>query len=219
MIGMVSVNSSPSVTPFGGKTGNMGTNPLCFVIPSGETPPMILDMATSVWARGKIMVYLAREKELPSDEIFMDTEGNPTTDPTWYSKGGMLRTLGGDIAGYKGFGLSLLVEILTGVLSEAGVANSDEYNSRPFYGGNGIFMMAIDVGQMTDLNKFKKRVDDLFTSIKNSPKAPGYDEIIIPGDRERRIKKKLLKEGIYVEENTWNDIVSLVKELNIKPPV
>ena len=219
MIGMVSVNSSPSVTPFGGKTGNMGTNPLCFVIPSGETPPMILDMATSVWARGKIMVYLAREKELPSDEIFMDTEGNPTTDPTWYSKGGMLRTLGGDIAGYKGFGLSLLVEILTGVLSEAGVANSDEYNSRPFYGGNGIFMMAIDVGQMTDLNKFKKRVDDLFTSIKNSPKDPGYDEIIIPGDRERRIKKKLLKEGIYVEENTWNDIVSLVKELNIKPPV
>jgi LDH2 family malate/lactate/ureidoglycolate dehydrogenase len=218
MIGIASVNSASYVAPFGGKSKQLGTNPLCFAIPSGEEPPMILDMATSVWARGKIMVYLARGEELP-EEIFMDPEGNPTTDPSWYTKGGILRTLGGEIAGYKGFGLSLLVEILTGALTEGGVSNSEEYRSRPFYGGNGIFMMAIDVGQITNLDDFKKRVDSLLGTVKNSPTAPGYDEILIPGEPERRKKEKLLREGIFVEDQTWNDLASLAKELKIKLPV
>lgn len=218
MIGIASVNSASYVAPFGGKSKQLGTNPLCFAIPSGEEPPMILDMATSVWARGKIMVYLARGEELP-EEIFMDPEGNPTTDPSWYTKGGILRTLGGEIAGYKGFGLSLLVEILTGALTEGGVSNSEEYRSRPFYGGNGIFMMAIDVGQITNLDDFKKRVDGLLRTAKNSPTATGYDEIIIPGEPERRKKEKLLREGIFVEDQTWNDLASLAKELKIKLPV
>jgi uncharacterized oxidoreductase len=217
MIGIASVNSASNVAPFGGSSKQLGTNPLCFAIPSGEEPPMILDMATSVWARGKIMVYLARGEELPED-IFMDSEGNPTTDPSWYSKGGFLRTLGGEIAGYKGFGLSLLVEILTGALTEGGVSNSEEYRSRPFYGGNGIFMMAIDVGQITDLDTFKGRVDDLLKKVRNSPTAPGYDEILIPGDPERRKKEKILKEGIFVEDKTWNDITTLAKEFGVEIP-
>jgi uncharacterized oxidoreductase len=214
MIGIVSVNAGSIVAPFGGKSKQLGTNPLCFAIPSGEVPPMVLDMATSVWAGGKIMVYLARGEELP-ENVFMDPEGNPTIDPSWYRKGGLLRTIGGEIAGYKGFGLSLLVEILTGALTEAGVSNSDEYRSRPFSGGNGIFMMAIDVGQMTDLDSFKKRVDDLLSSMKISPTAPDYDEILIPGDRERRKKNELLREGIFVEDKTWNELTSLAKELNV----
>jgi uncharacterized oxidoreductase len=218
MIGIASVNSASYVAPFGGKSKQLGTNPLCFAIPSGEEPPMILDMATSVWARGKIMVHMARGEELP-ENIFMDPDGNPTTDPSWYTKGGVLRTLGGEIAGYKGFGLSLLVEILTGALTEGGTSNSEEYRSRPFYGGNGIFMMAIDVGQITNLDKFKERVDNLLKKVKDSPVAPGYDEILIPGEPERRKKKKLLSEGIFVEDKTWNDIASLAKELNIKLPV
>ncbi len=218
MIGIASVNSASYVAPFGGKSKQLGTNPLCFAVPSGEEPPMILDMATSVWARGKILVHMARGEALP-ENIFMDPDGNPTTDPNWYTKGGVLRTLGGEIAGYKGFGLSLLVEILTGALTEGGTSNSEEYRSRPFYGGNGIFMMAIDVGQITDLDKFKERVDDLLKKVKESPKAPGYDEILIPGEPERRKKKKLLSEGIFVEDKTWNDIASLAKELNIKLPV
>ncbi|MCK4583346.1 Ldh family oxidoreductase, partial [Candidatus Bathyarchaeota archaeon] len=163
MIGIASVNSASYVAPYGGKSKQLGTNPLCFAIPAGKEPPMVLDMATSVWARGKIMVYLARGEELP-EGVFMDPNGDPTTDPGWYTKGGVLRNLGGEIAGYKGFGLSLLVEILTGALTEGGVSNSEEYRSRPFYGGNGIFMMAIDVGQITELDAFKKRVDDLLSS-------------------------------------------------------
>jgi len=218
MIGIVSVNSNSYVAPYGGKTKQLGTNPLCFAIPSGEEPPMILDMATSVWAQGKIMVYQARGEKLP-EGIFMDAEGNPTTDASQYTKGGILRTLGGDIAGYKGFGLSLLVEILTGALTEGGVSNSEEYRSRPFYGGNGIFMMAIDVAQVTSLDAFKRRVDGLLRTTRNSPTAPGYDEILIPGEPERRKKKKLLREGIFVEDKTWNDLAALAKELKVKLPV
>lgn len=218
MIGIASVNSASYVAPFGGKSKQLGTNPLCFAIPSGEEPPMVLDMATSVWARGKIMVYLARGEELP-DGIFMDPDGNPTTDPSWYTKGGVLRNLGGDIAGYKGFGLSLLVEILTGALTEGGVSNSEEYRSRPFYGGNGIFMMALDVEQITELEAFKKRVDTLIRAVKYSPTAPGYKEILIPGEPERQKKEKRLREGIYIEANTWSNLTSLAKELDVKIPI
>jgi uncharacterized oxidoreductase len=218
MIGIASVNSASYVAPFGGKTKQLGTNPLCFAIPAGKEPPMILDMATSVWARGKIMVYLARGEELP-EGIFMDPDGNTTTDPSWYTKGGVLRNLGGEIAGYKGFGLSLLVEILTGALTEGGVSNSEEYRSRPFYGGNGIFMMAIDVGQITEINQFKKRVDNLLNTVKNSPTAPGYKEILIPGEPERQKKEQRLKEGIFIENKTWIALTDLAKELNIIIPI
>jgi uncharacterized oxidoreductase len=216
MIGIMSVNSNSSVAPFGGKTKQLGTNPLCFAIPAGEEPPMVLDMATSVWAQGKVMVHLARGEELP-EGVFMDADGNPTTDPSWYTKGGLLRTLGG-IAGYKGFGLSLLVEILCGALSGAGCSNSEEYRSRPFYGGNGVFMMAIDVGRLTDIRAFKRRVDDLFRSVRSSPVAPGYDEILIPGDPERRMRERRLREGIYIEEKTWGEIRALAEELNVEAP-
>ena len=217
MIGIMSVNSECSVAPFGGKSKELGTNPLCFAIPAGKEQPMVLDMATSVWARGKIMVYLARGEKLPDDKIFMDPDGNPTTDPSWYNKDGVLRTLGG-IVGYKGFGLSLLVDILTGALSGAGCSNSEEYRSRPFYGGNGVFMMVININKITDISQFKRRVDDLFRTIRNSPTAPGYDEIMIPGEPERRMRKKKLEEGIFIEDDTWDKIKKISIELNVKLP-
>lgn len=216
MIGIMSVNSTTSVTPFGGKSKQFGTNPLCFAIPAGKEKPMVLDMATSVWARGKIRVYLARGEKLP-EGVFLDSEGNPTTDPNWYNKEGLLRTLG-DIVGYKGMGLSLLVEVLTGALTGAGCSNSEEYRSRPYYGGNGVFMMAINVKQITDLEDFKKRVDDLFFKVRTSPTTPGCNEIMIPGEPERREKAKRLNEGIFVEEATWKNITSLAEELGAEIP-
>jgi len=216
MIGIMSVNSNCYVAPYGGKTKQLGTNPLCFAIPAGEEAPMVLDMATAVWAHGKIMVRAARGEKLP-EGVLLDPDGNPTTDPGWYAKGGVLLPFGGPV-GYKGFGLSLLVEILAGALTEAGCSNSEEYRSRPFYGGNGVFMMAIDVGRLTDIKAFKERVDNLLRTVKNSPRALGFDEILIPGEPERRLREKNLREGVYVEESTWNDVRKLGKELNVDVP-
>ena len=216
MIGLASVNSSSSVAPFGGKTRQLGTNPLCFAVPAGAEAPMVLDMATSVWARGKMMVYHAQGKELP-DGVLQDSDGNPTTDPAQFFSGGMLRPLGG-LMGYKGFGLSLLVDVLAGALTGAGCSNSEEYRSRPFYGGNGVFLMAIDVGRLTNLNAFKSRVDDLFRRIRTSPTVSGVTEILIPGELERRTREQLLHEGIYIEEKTWSEIEGLCRELNVAIP-
>jgi uncharacterized oxidoreductase len=120
--------------------------------------------------------------------------------------------------GYKGFGLSLLVEILAGALSGAGCSNSEVYRSRPFYGGNGVFLMAINVGRLTNINAFKRRVENLFRTIQISSRAPGVKEILIPGELEQRTRKHLLLEGIYIEEKTWKDIEGLCRELNVEIP-
>ena len=80
-------------------------------------------------------------------------------------------------------------------------------------------MMAIDVGQITELDKFKERVDNLLSSVRSSATAPGYDEILIPGEPERRTKEIRLKEGIFVEDKTWGDLTALAKELKVKPPI
>ena len=129
----------------------------------------------------------------------------------------MLQPLGG-LVGYKGFGLALLVEVLAGALTEAGCSNSDEYRSRPFYGGNGVFCMAINVNDLTDLTLFKTRVDTLFHSIKSSPTASSFSEILLPGDPERRTKAQRLVDGIYVEDKTWNEITTLAQEVDVKIP-
>ena len=79
-------------------------------------------------------------------------------------------------------------------------------------------MMAIDVAQITELDLFKKRVDNLLIAVKSSPTAPGYNEILIPGEPERQKKKKLLKEGIFIEDKTWDELKALAKELNVEIP-
>ena len=79
-------------------------------------------------------------------------------------------------------------------------------------------MMAIDVGRITDIDEFKRRVDELLRKVKESPTAPGYEEILIPGDPERRAKEKRLREGIFIEDKTWGDIVYLAEELKVPIP-
>jgi len=211
MIGITSVNSNSYVAPFGGRSKQLGTNPLCFAIPADKEAPFVLDMATAVWAHGKIMVRAARGEKLP-EGVLLDLDGNPTTDPTWYEKGGAILPFGGPV-GYKGYGLSLLVELLTGALNEAGCSTSDEYRSRPFYGGNGVFMLVINISSMTDIVAFKERADKLFRAVKESALAKGSEEILIPGEIERRRRQKNLQEGVYIEERTWSQLQTVATEL------
>jgi len=213
MIGVTMVNSSSDVAPYGGMTRQLGTNPMCFAVPSGKEAPFVLDMATAVWAHGKIMVRAARGEKLP-EGVLLDLEGTPTTGAAWFEKGGAILPIGG-LVGYKGYGLSLLVELLTGALSGAGCSSSEEYRSRPFYGGNGVYMMVINIGSFTDINAFKERADNLFRAVKYSPLAKGSEEILIPGEVERRRREKNLREGIYIEESTWNQLQDVAKELGV----
>jgi LDH2 family malate/lactate/ureidoglycolate dehydrogenase len=79
-------------------------------------------------------------------------------------------------------------------------------------------MMVIDIGKITDLDRFKEKVDDLLRKVKESPTAPGFEEILIPGEPERRSKEKRLRDGVYIEDKTWGDIVVLAEELGVPIP-
>ncbi len=214
MIGVVTVNdggANPHVAPWGGCTPILSTNPLCFAIPAGKENPIIVDFATSVVSAGKVKVKLNRGERTPEGWL-IDANGNPTTDPKvlFYPPKGSLLPFGG-IVGYKGYGLSIVVDVLSGALSEAGC--SDPHEARD---SNGVFMMAIKISSFTSIDRFKEKVDKLIKDLKSSKLAPGFSEVLIPGEPECKEETKRLKEGIFIEDKTWNQIMDVVRRLNVE---
>jgi|YelNatPaOPRAMG01_1025707.scaffolds.fasta_scaffold24411_2 uncharacterized oxidoreductase len=205
LIGIVMCNSAPIMSPYGGFSRLLGTNPISVAIPAGKWKPFLMDFATSVVAAGKVRVALNRGEKIPYGWI-LDKEGRPTDNPADLYEGGVLLPFGG----YKGYTLALLVDILSGALTGHGCSSSPEYET-----GNGTFMIVINPANFTPLEAFKKRVDELFQTIKSSPTAPGVNEIFIPGELEFRTKEKRLKEGIPVDEKTWQSIEIVAKELGL----
>lgn len=209
MIGIVTANvRRVHVAPFGGREKMLGTNPLCFASPAGKMKPFILDIATSVVAEGKVRVSLHKKEELPNGWI-IDKEGRPSKNPADLYDGGALLPLGG-VVGYKGFGLGLVAEILGGTLSGVSYA----YSKKLEY-GNFLFMEAINISSFTPINKFKDRMDDLIMAMKTSKTAPGYTEILIPGELEFRTEERRLKEGIPLPDTTWRQLVKTANEFNL----
>jgi len=213
MIGITMVNSSPLVAPYGGSKRILSTNPMAFAIPAGKEKPFILDMATSVGAEGKIRVKLNRGEKVP-DNWLLDKEGRPTNNPADLYAGGALLPFGATV-GYKGYGLCMLVDILCGALTGAACTSSREYLAREFFGGNGTFVMAINIDSFTPINQFKARMDELIRVIKESPVAEGFTEILVPGEPEFRSEAKMLREGISIEEKTWKEICETAKGLGL----
>jgi uncharacterized oxidoreductase len=227
MIGIVLANTGPLGTVYGGMGPKLGTNPMCYAIPTKDEGPIIFDFATTVAPVGKVMVKHARGEDLPADWA-TDENGSPTTKtadlfglpPRLFPLRGSLLPFGGSVA-YKGFGLCLVVDILGGLLSGAGTgsARADDYIR--FGGGNGVFLMAIDISRFQDVDAFKANVDQVIRNVKATPKAPGEfmnmepGEILVPGDPERRREKKFLSEGIFVEDRTWNSILETAKEVGV----
>ncbi len=211
MIGITLCNSGPQVAPYGGRVRKMGTNPISIAIPSKKENPIVLDMATSIVAAGKVRAKSAQGEPTP-DGWIIDGNGKPTVDPEIFLKGdrgepggGMLLPLGG----YKGFGLSIIVDLLCGALMEAGCSSTDLQR------GNGVVMSAIKINSFTAIERFTDRVDALIRSLKSTPTAPGYDEIFMPGELEFRAYKQRRKAGIEIDGQTWRNLESLAKELDV----
>ena len=208
MIGVMTADSgrsSKAVAPFGGREPRLGTNPICIAMPSNLEGTMFIDMATSAVAAGKLGVAVARGAPVPEGWI-LDGEGNPTTNPNDLRNGGVILPLGGP-EGHKGYGLSVMVEILSGILTGLGFGHdpSGRHN-------DGCFMAAFDVGAFRDPDDFKKEVTEFAQYLKSTPPAAGFSEVFYPGELEYRRERQLLREGIFVEDSTWNSLRDLAKE-------
>ena len=208
MVGITVCNSGPpggNVAPFGGRKPFFSTNPLALAVPAGERFPLLVDFATSVVAEGKVRVARNRGKQIPLGRI-VDSEGRPSTDPHDLYEGGALLPFGA----HKGYGLALFVDILGGILTGAGCTSMPDYD-----GGNGTFLIAIDIQNFRPLADFRAYVDQMFAAIKEVPLAPGVEEIFIPGEIEYRTQAQREREGIFVEEVTWGLIVEAAQGLGV----
>ena len=211
LFGFAVANSSRHghwVVPWGGREGRLATNPLAFAAPTAGGWPVILDMSTSMISEGKVRVLRDQRESVPPDCV-QDAAGNPTTDPnTFYGPPrGTIRPFGSQL-GYKGFGLSLLVEILGGIM--AGCASSEDL---PYV--NGLCLIAIDPEAFCGRERFGELMEDLCAYVTGSPPAPGSQEVCMPGQLDFRTRERRLVEGIGVPEATWQQMLQIARRLEI----
>ncbi len=215
MIGFCLTNASAFMAPWGGVKPLLGTNPIAIAIPAGNYPPVVLDMATSVVARGKILLAAKKGEKIPLGWA-LDRTGKPTED----SNEGVLGTVM-PLGGPKGYGLSLVVDILSGVLTGACFGGhipsmTEDFSTKL---DEGIFLGALKVDGFLDVPAFKQRIDQLISEIKSSPPAHGVEEIFLPGEIEHRNALHRKQNGIPVSDeirhelNIWAKNVGLGERL------
>ena len=194
-----------NVAPWGGSGRRLGTNPHAIGVPGPGGAAMVHDFATSVVAEGKIRVKRNRKERAPAG-WFMDAEGRPETDPELFygQPPGSIYTA----AEHKGYGLSLAVEILGGILSGTGPAGPG-----PGRFANGTLMICLDVARFVPMAEFDRQVSALFDWVRATPLAPGAKEILVPGEPEARLEAERRRDGIPLDETTWNQIQVVAAEL------
>ena len=213
MIGITIVNAGGAalyVAPFGGKDGRLATNPIAIASPTRNGHPILLDITSSVVAQGKIRVAVNRGDSVPLGWL-INSEGEPTQNPQdlMASPPGALLPLGG-IVGHKGYALGLMIDILGGALSGAGCSGSGNTRLQ-----NGVLMIVLDIAKFTPLDEFYEHIDRLVAYMKSSPTAPGFDEILVPGEIEARQTERRLREGIPIDDETWRQIQETAAEVGI----
>ena len=219
LIAIMMVNDAgggPSVAPWGGVEALLSTNPIAAGIPRRGDSPIIIDISTSVVSVGKLKMFANLGDTVPQGWI-VDKNGNYNTDPkTFFAdpKQSALLPLGGILAGYKGFALSLLIDILAGGLGGAGCSAGLKNENC----GNGVFVLVIDPAMFNSRENFTDCVEGFVERVKNSKKAPGVEEILIPGERAFRERQIRTKEGIPIDPPTWKRITEILDEFGINDP-
>lgn len=213
MIGYITTNVSSRLAPTGGITACYGNNPIAYAIPTGKEPTVILDMSLSVVARGKIRLAANRGAKIPLDWA-TDKHGVPTDDPKRALEGLLL-----PIAGYKGYSLALVGEVLSAVMSGANVGRDvgqltldDAVTPRNI----GHFCMAIDVNCFMPIEEFRQRMDALIHQIKSSGLAKGVERIYLPGEIEYLKWRERLTNGIPLKPEIWQVLCDVRQELEMK---
>ncbi len=202
-------NTGPLMAPIGGRERMMGTEPISIGIPAGKEKPMILDMATSVAAYGKIQAAAREGKSIPEGWA-LDKEGNPTTDPNnFYS----LIPFGGA----KGYCLAVMIDALGCFFSGAATGHKVGWNPAGEMERSGAFMILIDPAAFRPIEDFKADVDWYIRDFKGSKKAPGVEEIFMPGEIEANKLENYKKNGIELPPNLCAELAGLAIENGIAP--
>ena len=206
MASLVLTNASPAMPIWGGRTPFLGTSPLGMAVPGGERqPPLVLDMATAVAARGKIRRAAERGESIPEGWA-LDEHGRPTTDAAAAYRGILL-----PLAGPKGSGLSLMMEALAGVISGAAFGGEvrNQYVDFTTPQNVGHFFLAFRPDLFISREEYRARMDELVSRAKACPLAEGFEEILMPGEREARLAASRRKQGVPV---TAEDYAMLAEE-------
>ena len=206
LIGLTLCNVGAAVAPFGGRQPRMGTNPMAWGIPRGAgQDPLVVDFATSVVAEGKLRVARAKGEQL-APGLIIDRDGQPSTEPADFYAGGALLPFGG----YKGYGLSVMIELVGGALSGMGPSMAAKYQH-----GNGTMLMALNIPHFVAPEQFAAEANELCESLNATPTVAGFSEVLVPGEPEMRSRRQRLATGIPVPEPTWQSIQALADELKV----
>jgi uncharacterized oxidoreductase len=209
-IHFVNVQSFARVAPFAGADRRFGTNPVCIGIPLPGEPPFLLDMATSAVAQGKLRVAHNKRTKIPLGWL-IDDQGNPTDDPRW----GVVAPLGAMacFGEHKGYGLAVACELLGGALTGGGVTDYDNRTRRRVL--NGMLSILIDPARLKTQDSYVKDSKSFLAWLRASRAAPGHDRVRIAGEPEREYRAKREREGIPVDDETWNEIRAAAVKLKL----
>ncbi len=195
----------PLVAPWGGMRARMGTNPFCAGVPATDrNPPFILDFATSKIAFGKVHVANDKGVPLPAGAM-IDTDGVPTLEPGTMipdATGGSLLTMGE----HKGFGLSILCELLGGALTGSGANRPERITQETTT--NGMLSIIIDPAALGDLAGLREEIDALYGWVVSAPPAPGEESVILAGEPERRARAERLEHGVPLADQAWANFIA-----------
>jgi L-2-hydroxycarboxylate dehydrogenase (NAD+) len=223
LIGWAMTNSTKLVAPLWGAERMLGTNPIAIAFPGDKEPPIVIDMATSAVAYGKIEIALRKKEPVPKGWI-VDKEGRDTTNPQDMISGGAQLPLGSEreMGGHKGYGLASMVDILCCVLSGANwgpfappFALRQEVPSRSVGKGIGHFFGAMQIDGFIDKDEFKKQIDEWIKVFRNTKPAPGTHGPLIPGDPEREAEATRSKEGIPLLQPVVADLLDISRKTGI----
>ncbi len=208
MIGIyLAVGSANFMAPWGGFERLLGTNPIAIAVPAHHEPPVVVDMATSVAANGKVQLARQRGETLPIGWM-IDRTGTPITDPQRADEGVLLPA--GD---YKGYALSLMIGLLAGTLNTAAFGREPEGNAGPSNTGQAVIALAIS--RFGDPLAFKARIDHVVRDIRGSGRLPGVDAIRLPGERSYAIRQERLANGVPIPSGLCNALDQLADDLAI----
>jgi hydroxycarboxylate dehydrogenase B len=193
----------PMTAPYGGAAPVLGTNPIAFSIPNPGGPPVTLDIATSAIAAGKVKVAKAMHELLPPD-VVCDKDGRPSRDPAAFLDGGFLLPFGG----HKGYAFAVIAELLSGPLAGADAFPGVMKRS-------GIFLFAVEATVFRPFEEYAKAMAATLHRIKSVPPAPGFQEVLLPGEPEHRSRQQRLEAGIPIAADTWRAVSDVAGTLGL----